>query len=108
MWRARVLLLDPVALAASSSEKPRFSLARAHRSKRWTIGSAWTRWSVRAYVDCDGLVSMMRYLAASDASCGLASLTSHNARSMCPRAAPAVTYRPDFTSIFDSSSSTLG
>src|SRR5260221_3999017 len=108
MWRASVLLLDPVALAASSSENPRFSLARAHRSKRWTIGSEWSRWSVRAYADCEGRVSTIRYRAASDASCGLALLTSQSARSMWPRAAPAVTKPPDFTSMFDSSSSTFG
>ena len=37
--RANVLLLAPMAFAASSNENPCPSRARAHPSKRWTIGS---------------------------------------------------------------------
>ena len=50
----------------------------------------------------------MRYFAVSDASCGLTLRTSHSARSTWLSAAPAVTKRPDFTIMCDSSSCTSG
>ena len=57
---------------------------------------------------CDGRASTIRYFAVSAASCGLADLTSQSARSRWPSAAPAVTKRPDFTTMFDSSRFTRG
>src|SRR5579862_1160168 len=50
----------------------------------------------------------MRYLAVSEASSGLTPRINHKARSIWPRAAPAVTTFPDVTTMFDSSSNTLG